>query len=346
MNIHTAARDTISSTPLKRLSLKVVAPLTLYWLLFSVSIFAFTLNYFVQAWLPLLGVILGIMGCVSCGLSWLLVRELFSNATPRAHWPLYIVGALFVFSALLIVAESFSDVVSGSDFAAFYRQVITLLSSTVLLLPLVEALEGYRRLESKREQHFRLIFLVGYIFLLASSIVATLPAFEQAQGGAKASLAAFALVGAGLAVGYRRLHPLEATIISRKSHRGTSATTSDPAVTAKLREQLDEHKVFLNTELKVADLALLMAEQEYKVTQSITGALGYRNFNHMLNSYRIEQAKKLLTSPEYASRAILVIAMDCGFGSIGPFNRAFKELVGATPSAYRKEQLSIYNAAS
>jgi AraC-like DNA-binding protein len=30
--------------------------------------------------------------------------------------------------------------------------------------------------------------------------------------------------------------------------------------------------------------------------------------------------------------------MDCGFGSIGPFNRAFKEDTGVTPGAYRAGQ--------
>jgi AraC-like DNA-binding protein len=34
----------------------------------------------------------------------------------------------------------------------------------------------------------------------------------------------------------------------------------------------------------------------------------------------------------------LTIAIDCGFGSIGPFNRAFKQLVGRTPMAYRLSQ--------
>ncbi|HBL92121.1 MAG TPA: AraC family transcriptional regulator, partial [Hyphomonas sp.] len=34
---------------------------------------------------------------------------------------------------------------------------------------------------------------------------------------------------------------------------------------------------------------------------------------------------------------ILSIAMDCGFGSLGPFNRSFKAMTGLTPSAYRRQ---------
>jgi AraC-like DNA-binding protein len=33
---------------------------------------------------------------------------------------------------------------------------------------------------------------------------------------------------------------------------------------------------------------------------------------------------------------ILTIALDAGFGSIGPFNRAFKAHTGLTPSEYRR----------
>ncbi|WP_081786483.1 helix-turn-helix domain-containing protein [Kordiimonas gwangyangensis] len=32
--------------------------------------------------------------------------------------------------------------------------------------------------------------------------------------------------------------------------------------------------------------------------------------------------------------------MDLGYGSLGPFNRAFKERTGLTPSEYRRNVLS------
>ncbi|MFY8210181.1 MAG: helix-turn-helix domain-containing protein, partial [Caulobacter sp.] len=35
---------------------------------------------------------------------------------------------------------------------------------------------------------------------------------------------------------------------------------------------------------------------------------------------------------------ILTLAYDCGFGSIGPFNRAFKAKTGVTPQAFRKSR--------
>jgi AraC-like DNA-binding protein len=41
--------------------------------------------------------------------------------------------------------------------------------------------------------------------------------------------------------------------------------------------------------------------------------------------------------PSQADVPILTIALDAGFQSIGPFNRAFKAHTGMTPSAYRKQ---------
>ncbi len=37
---------------------------------------------------------------------------------------------------------------------------------------------------------------------------------------------------------------------------------------------------------------------------------------------------------------VLTIAMDAGFQSLGPFNRAFKADTGLTPSEYRRQALA------
>ena len=67
----------------------------------------------------------------------------------------------------------------------------------------------------------------------------------------------------------------------------------------------------------------------------INEGLGYRNFNAFLNRYRIDDAKAALSDPSQRDVQVLTIAMDAGFQSIGPFNRAFKAdtgVTGATPS--------------
>ena len=57
------------------------------------------------------------------------------------------------------------------------------------------------------------------------------------------------------------------------------------------------------------------------------------NFRQLLNFYRINHAKNLLSNSK--NKNIGQIAMECGFGALNTFNREFKRVVGMTPRAYR-----------
>ena len=68
--------------------------------------------------------------------------------------------------------------------------------------------------------------------------------------------------------------------------------------------------------------------------------LGHRNFNAYVNGLRLEQACKALADPALRHLPVLSIALDAGFQSIGPFNRAFKAAMGVTPTDYRRHKLA------
>ena len=88
--------------------------------------------------------------------------------------------------------------------------------------------------------------------------------------------------------------------------------------------------------LTIKELADIMGEQEYKVRRLINGELGFRNFNDFLNKYRVNEACEILNDASNNRKTILEIAYSLGYQSIGPFNKAFKELTETTPTAYRK----------
>ena len=75
---------------------------------------------------------------------------------------------------------------------------------------------------------------------------------------------------------------------------------------------------------------LLMGEAALRAL--INQQLGYRNFNDFLHHHRLQEAAARLASEDLP---ILSIALDCGYGSIGPFNRAFRQRFGMTPTEYR-----------
>src|SRR3990167_322688 len=91
--------------------------------------------------------------------------------------------------------------------------------------------------------------------------------------------------------------------------------------------------------LAVASLAAKVGVPEHQLRALINGQLGHRNFSAFLNSYRLEEARRLLSDPAQARRQVLQIALDVGYGSIAPFNRAFKEATGMTPTEFRKAKL-------
>jgi len=84
--------------------------------------------------------------------------------------------------------------------------------------------------------------------------------------------------------------------------------------------------------LTLAALAADLALGEAALRSLINQQLGYRNFNDFLHHYRLQEAAARLTTEELP---ILSIALECGYGSIGPFNRAFRQRFGMTPTEYR-----------
>jgi AraC-like DNA-binding protein len=100
-----------------------------------------------------------------------------------------------------------------------------------------------------------------------------------------------------------------------------------------LMKMLEQERVYHRAGISISSLANELGTSEHTLRRVINGQLGYRNFNDLLNRYRIDEAKhRLRAEPQVP---ILTIALDAGFGSIGPFNRTFKQLTGHTPSAWR-----------
>lgn len=92
--------------------------------------------------------------------------------------------------------------------------------------------------------------------------------------------------------------------------------------------------------LTIAALAARLGEQEYRLRRLINRSLGYRNFAQFLNGYRLAEVREALADPAQREVPILTIALDAGFGSLGPFNRAFREAEGMTPSEFRAARLA------
>ncbi|SFO52194.1 AraC-type DNA-binding protein [Bradyrhizobium sp. Ghvi] len=123
------------------------------------------------------------------------------------------------------------------------------------------------------------------------------------------------------------------------------AAGPDSAQLLALQHLLEHDKVFREPDLSTASLSQKLGIPEYRLRHLINRRLGHRNFNAFVNGYRLADAEAALSDPAQASVPILTIALDAGFGSVGPFNRAFKAQTGLTPSEYRRARLSGAGAA-
>lgn len=118
-----------------------------------------------------------------------------------------------------------------------------------------------------------------------------------------------------------------------------NAATDDDLLLRRLDAAMDAQQAWRDPDLSVATLARRAAMPEYVLRRLVHERLGHRNFATYVNAFRLREVEARLRDPALARRPILTLALEAGFGSIGPFNRAFRERHGMTPSAYRAAAL-------
>ncbi|MBX3476694.1 MAG: helix-turn-helix transcriptional regulator [Brevundimonas sp.] len=261
-------------------------------------------------------------GVSACGWAWLLARALFDPARHDAAWPRLVVGVLTVAGAVSVLAPD------GGLTARVADNLYALSGSAALILTLVEPFQRHGCALSRAETRFRIAFGLGFALLAGVSVIGIWMTPEPIQTVS----AVISLAGAGAATAYRLRHPLRAAASPPAPRK--PATDEDHHLAARLLRLLQDEAIHTDPDLRIGDVADRLGQPEYRVSRCISAGLGFANFNRLINHHRIADAQRLL-SDSSESRSILEIALDCGFASLGPFNRAFKEETGTTPRAYR-----------
>jgi len=122
--------------------------------------------------------------------------------------------------------------------------------------------------------------------------------------------------------------------VAAAAEASAPAALPDKAALAldKLDRAMREDRAYRREGLTVADLASTLGLGEAALRELINQRLGFRNFNDFLHHHRLQEAAARLGSEDLP---VLSIALECGYGSIGPFNRAFKQRFGMTPTELR-----------
>ena len=109
---------------------------------------------------------------------------------------------------------------------------------------------------------------------------------------------------------------------------------------AKLDHEMRVRELWRQEGLRIGTLAAALDVPEHRLRRLINDGLGHRNFAEFLSAHRIAAAKRELADPRRAERTVSEIAFALGYASLGPFNRAFRESTGTTPSAFRAQALA------
>lgn len=99
-----------------------------------------------------------------------------------------------------------------------------------------------------------------------------------------------------------------------------------------LQDLMQAQQLYLQHDISLAQVAELLGLSNNHLSQVINSQFGL-NFNQLLNYYRVEKARNMLTADKTST---LDIAFACGFGSVSAFYRAFQQQVGMSPAQYRK----------
>ena len=107
----------------------------------------------------------------------------------------------------------------------------------------------------------------------------------------------------------------------------------------RLERAMEEKQPYRNPGLNLNALAEMAGTSPHSLSRVINDGYGM-NFNDFVNSYRIEEFKRLAQQEEYQNHTLLAIAFIVGFNSKSAFNRSFKKLEDCTPREYLKGVVS------
>ena len=137
---------------------------------------------------------------------------------------------------------------------------------------------------------------------------------------------------------YQRNVELLEAFQARKADRSSRAGSADHAdplqvLYERLQHLIETEALYKNEGLTLAGLAKEAHSNEKYVSNAIS-RFAQTNFSNFINYYRIQEAKRLLRSPQLQS-SITDAMLECGFGHKSTFYAAFKKFTGMTPTQFR-----------
>lgn len=303
--------------------------------------------------------LIGLGTVATCNCYWLLSRSLFrdKDAIAGRHLALALVISLLLFIRQGYLFASSTDLISaGADSLTNHilSEFTILLSSCTLVLSFWEGCRGYKN-SDKEGKAQRILFLATFVTGVVVSKSSDGIVTAEAREWVISSLILLVLINTQILMFWRYRKPKEIA----EGHIVPSATTSllphdntekhedtkkrnlaisntEKIIADEVKALLVEQQLFLQANLKVGDVAKALNLPEYRVSKALRNHLNAKNFNQYVNELRISYAQEILMDSNKRQWPVLVVGLESGFASVGPFTRAFKAQTGLTPNQYRQ----------
>lgn len=254
---------------------------------------------------------------------------------------------------LVVLTSGFARIGARINDFAVLGQALTVVHNLIVLSLVAHVLllawRGYDNDLLENRRRFRLLFLIGGSLTAVGIAVAEVGlAGRPSSAWMRALQSLFVALLAAWAAAW--LLSVSATRLAfqntTRAKRAEAVPVRDrqrlvdEALGAALEQAINIDKVYLEQGLTIATLAKRLGVPEHRLRKHINEALGHSNFNAYVNRYRIIAAKAALRDPKLAHLPVLTIALDSGFASLPPFNRAFRAETGQSATAYRSGALA------
>ncbi len=134
---------------------------------------------------------------------------------------------------------------------------------------------------------------------------------------------------------YKKRSPLK----KAEKYSGSLLTAlQSKTLSEQLEALMQNQKPYLNDTLELSTLAQILKTHPKNLSQAINENF-QRNFFDYVNTYRVQEAQRLLADPSRKDHKIYEIMFEVGFNSRSSFNTAFKKVTGLTAGQYRKEYM-------
>lgn len=132
----------------------------------------------------------------------------------------------------------------------------------------------------------------------------------------------------------RRSHRAQSLDIDSEPSQESAPTIPDSDLMNRIRRLMEEQRPYLNSELKLSDVATALGTHRNAISSSINVCVGC-SFTQFVNTYRINHAKKLMRSQPNIKMSEIWAAS--GFANESSFFRTFKAMTGMTPSDWKQK---------